>query len=125
MIKEESPLVRNAAMRKLYTRYYNQGMTSAMTSGKNSRQKTRRFSPAGRISALDESVDDSPTENGEFESVGGGVAMKNLFLMELPDGSLLVFYPNGQKAISRTSTNYTAIYDNVSESVDKSLGKHV
>jgi len=42
------------------------------------------------------------------------IPMQDLFLLKLPDETTLIFYNNGRKAVSRTSSGYIAIFDNVS-----------
>ena len=103
-------VLRKADQRKMYTRYYNEHTTA----GKQNKRYPKR-TVAGNVTPKAVAVEDSVfgtetpclSETDLLEEPNlptDCVELKNLFLMELPDNSILILYPNGKKAISRTST---------------------
>jgi hypothetical protein len=91
----------------MYTRYYTENIPNAKTSKKQNRPN----SILGKSSEITE----ENLENIILEKpVETEIKMRNLFLIELPDSSVLIFYPNGKKAISKASNGYISFYDDVS-----------
>jgi len=119
LCKEIGVVIHQADQRQMYTRYYNENRPGNKQTKKVSK---RKFSISGspRVFGSDASRVETPclSENDTTEEntvePSNEIDLKNLFLMELPDKSILILYPSGKRAISRTSTGYTAIFANVS-----------